>query len=85
MATFRQAAMIPKDGLDDFHLSHLLLSGMLRVNYAQSCNLPTNYSKVDKNDPAVWIHPFVTDESSSARQWFLGANGDEGHQASSNH
>jgi len=75
MATFSRAAMIPKDGLDDFHLSRLLLSGMLRINYAWSCNQPTNYSQVDRNNPAVWTYPFVTDESSLARQWFLGENG----------
>jgi len=75
MATFSQAAMIPQDSLNDFHLSCLLLSRMLHIDYAQSCNLPTDYSKVDKNDTAVWTHPFVTDESSSARQWFLGENG----------
>jgi len=74
--------MIPEDGLDDFHLSRLLLSRTLHVDYAQSHNQLTDYSKVDQNDPAVWTHPFITDKSSSARQWFLG---DEGHQVSSNH
>jgi len=67
--------MIPKDGLDDFHLSHVLLSGTLHVDYAQSHNQLTDYSKVEKNDPAIWTHPFITDKSSLARQWFLGANG----------
>jgi len=75
MATFTRAAMIPEDGLDNFHLSRILLSGTLRVDYARSHNQLTDYSKVEKNDPAIWTHPFVADESSLARQWFLGANG----------
>jgi len=66
--------MILEDGLDNFHLSHLLLSGMLCVYYAWSHKLLTNYSKVDKYDPAVWTHLFISKESSLARQWFLGAN-----------
>ena len=74
MSTFTQAASIPEDGKNDFHPSRLLLSGTLRIDYGRTHGQPTEYNKVGKEDPAIWTHPFVADESSSTRQWFKGGN-----------
>jgi len=56
--------MIPENGLDDFHLSCLLLSRTLHVDYAQSHKLLTDYSKVHIGDEAHQVssnHCFVLD------------------------
>jgi hypothetical protein len=70
MATFKDFAGVPEDGLDDFHPSRTMLSATLRIDLARKAGAPTDYASIGPYDPALWAHPMVADESSTTRKWF---------------
>ena len=55
----------------DFIPSHVLMSAALQLDLAQAQGVEMNFRKIRRDDPMLWHHPMLSDESSGSREWFM--------------
>jgi hypothetical protein len=56
----------------DFIPSRVLLSAALQLDRSQLERVELDLGKIGRDDPLLWHHPMLTDESSGTREWFMG-------------
>jgi hypothetical protein len=75
VATSLRAQTVPEcdgEARFDFIPSRVLLSAALQLDRSQLERVDLDFSKIGRNDPLLWHHPMLADESSGTREWFKG-------------
>jgi hypothetical protein len=74
LATSLQAQNVPEcdgEAQFDFIPSRILMSAALWLDLSQGQGVDMNFWEIRRDDPMLWHHPMLSDESSSSREWFM--------------
>jgi hypothetical protein len=47
------------------------MSAALQLDLAQAKGLDIDFGKIRRDDPLLWHHPMLSDNSSGTREWFM--------------
>jgi hypothetical protein len=59
------------EGRFDFIPSRILMSAALQLDLSQAQGVGMNFREIRRDDPILWRHPMLSDETSSSREWFM--------------